>query len=351
MRAKKLSTKHNIKLKNIHKKYIKNDLFQRWVSTDDKEVNEYWDNWMKLNPYLAEETLENRNILRSIQFKSYTPDNKSILKSWDQVNRKTKTGERSIGFYNVLKIAAVLSFFAISFFVVRYLVDSNNAIIQETSQSILIEKQAEKGTKLTVQLSDGSRIKLNSGSKIIYPEIFDADKREVQLIGEGYFEIAREEEREFIVKTDKLITTVLGTKFVINAFDKECIQVSLISGSVKVEEASSQNTKTPLSMILDPGYKAVFQNDELIQKMIDNLLDLGWKDDIIAFKNNDIKEIVAKLENWYGVEFEIRNNQNIALSFNGKYQDEVLVNVLNSIGHAMNFEYELKGNKVLIIGI
>lgn len=79
-------------------------------------------------------------------------------------------------------------------------------------------------------------------------------------------------------------------------------------------------------------------------------MDLGWKDGIIAFENSNMTEVVNRLEQWYGVQFEMSDSAKISNSFNGMYKNETLPNVLNSIAHTLNFTYEIKRNTVYING-
>lgn len=333
-------------------KYLKNELFIKWVTSENEEVNQCWENWIKVNPELAQEVKQSRELLRSMKFKEYKPTSDLISKSWDKVQNLTMEKERKVNLNVLLKIAAVIIFFISSFFIAKYVIDIGEPKSINKNQIALIEKRTEKGIKLTVQLSDGSKIKLNSDSKLIYPAVFATDKREVQLIGEGYFEIAHEQDRPFVVKSGNLVTTVLGTKFSINAFNKNNIRVALVSGSVKVEELDiNSKVKDQNTLNLEPGFKAVFENNNLKKRKINDLIDLGWKDDIITFNNDNIDEIITKLENWYGVEFMLKDKQKIDKLFKGIYKQEILVNVLESIGHAMNFKFEMDGNTVYITGL
>ncbi|WP_020531978.1 FecR family protein [Flexithrix dorotheae] len=336
---------------NNKEEFLKNDLFNKWVESDNSEVNDYWDKWMEENPDLAEELMRTRDLLRSIKFEQYKSAPGLVAKSWESVDVKTRKKTRVISFNFFIKAAAIITFLIVSIFVVRNKIETDQPEILKEDKITFIEKTAEKGIKLTVQLSDGSKIKLNSGSKLIYPSVFAKGKREVQLIGEGYFEIAREESRPFEVKTGNLLTTVLGTKFSINGFDKKNITVALVSGSVRVEELDSNNQVIEQSgLLLEPTFKAVFKNGQLDRAKVDNLLDLGWKDGTLVFKNHDIDDIKERLENWFGVTIEIKNKAKIAKSFDGVYKSEPLGNVLKSISFAMNFNYQINGNNVYITG-
>ena len=99
---------------------------------------------------------------------------------------------------------------------------------------IYIEKATQNGQKSTIILADGTQIKLNAGSKLKYPEQFGSDQRIVTLYGEAFFEVVRDENRPFIVKSKGLMTKVLGTSFNVKAFDNEHTQVTVRTGRVSV---------------------------------------------------------------------------------------------------------------------
>src|SRR5690606_29105984 len=94
--------------------------------------------------------------------------------------------------------------------------------------------QTTWGQKSTITLSDGTTIKLNSGSRLRYPEAFDEGLREVHLEGEAFFDVARNEHSPFVVRTKSVTTRVLGTSFNIEAFPDEQISVTVATGKVEV---------------------------------------------------------------------------------------------------------------------
>lgn len=108
-----------------------------------------------------------------------------------------------------------------------------------------------EGQRAQLTLSDGTRVWLNSGSTMRYPASFGSDRRTVQLDGEGYFEVSRNEEVPFVVETSKADVEVLGTKFNIEAYASGYrFETALIEGSVHVRSASGD------SVVLDPHQKS-----------------------------------------------------------------------------------------------
>jgi len=332
--------------------YLKNEWFQRWVASEnDLEAEQYWEEWMKLNPDQAADLIESRNMVRTMSFENHTVSAEQVDASWNEVRTSIYDGYLSTFFGNGFRVAATLAFLVASLMVFQHLSSEEDLFSLQEESSRYIVKYAEKGTKLTVQLSDGSKIKLNGGSKLVYPEVFCRNSREVELTGEGYFIVAHDKDRPFIVKTGGINTTVLGTKFAVNARNLNKVQVALVSGKVKVENTETdKNDSKCTSLFLEPGMKAVYSENCLYKTKIDKLMDLGWKDGIIAFDNSNMDEVVNRLEQWYGVRFEMSDTLKISNSFNGMYKNETLPNVLNSIAHSLNFTYEIKRNTVYING-
>ena len=216
--------------------FLKNEWFQRWVSAEnDTEAQKYWEDWMKLNPDQVDELIESRNMVRAMSFEKHTVNTEQVDASWNEVHDNIHEGYFIALFGSGLKVAAALAFLVASLMVFQYYSAENDLFSLQENASKYIVKYAEKGTKLTVQLSDGTKIKLNGGSKLVYPDVFCSNRREVELTGEGYFIVAHETDRPFIVKTGSISTTVLGTKFAVNASNLKEVQVALVSGKVKVE--------------------------------------------------------------------------------------------------------------------
>ena len=135
----------------------------------------------------------------------------------------------------------------------------------------LITKTTTRGQKSTITLTDGSQVRLNSESSLIYPERFEENVRSIQLVGEAFFDVARDENRPFIIKSGEVTTTVLGTSFNVSAFPDEDIEVTVATGKVKVSPSLESNSPFEggseglagqqgdvKSQILLPGQQATF---------------------------------------------------------------------------------------------
>ena len=181
---------------------------------------------------------------------------------------------------------------------------------QVVSKAVYIEKEAENGQKLTFDLPDGSIVKLNSGSKLIFPKTFNEDHRKVTLIGEAFFDVRRDTSRPFEIVSEQLYVKVLGTSFNVKAYpnDKEN-NVAVKSGKVEVRTLSNSN-----SAILNKSEMAVFnQENKSFSSLpvVDSVAVFGWTEQQLIFHNQRIDEIFNVMERWFNV-----NIEEIPINFN-----------------------------------
>jgi len=157
-----------------------------------------------------------------------------------------------------------------------------------------------KGTFYHLVLSDGTKVWLNADSKIKYPVVFGQDKREVSLRGEGYFEVAKDSTRPFIVSTDKMDVKVLGTTFDVNTYEDEGKSfVVLVEGLVEVSAGKGE------SRIITPGYMAEVNMHDVQAKIQISKCDaehyIAWKSGNFSFRNASLTEILKRVSRYYDV--------------------------------------------------
>jgi len=172
-----------------------------------------------------------------------------------------------------------------------------------------------EGQRAQLTLSDGTRVWLNSGSTMHYPASFGSDRRTVRLDGEGYFEVARNEQAPFVVETSKADVEVLGTKFNVEAYASgPRFETALIEGSVRVRSAGGGN-----SVVLAPHQKAVLTERGFEVRAFSDLNPYLWRSGIIYFRNASFGEIVGKLAQYYDVEIVVRNRELLKRNYTGKF--------------------------------
>ncbi|WP_277135495.1 MULTISPECIES: FecR family protein [Bacteroides] len=211
------------------------------------------------------------------------------------------------------RIAAALSGVAaivlLTIYVTTYFLQQS--FRDETMNTVIVPQ----GQRVSLTLADGTKVWLNAKTKMEYPQSFKAfDERIVKVDGEAYFEVSKNKNRPFIVKTSKGDIEVLGTKFYVSAYaTTDIFETSLIEGRVKVHTAYED-------MTLYPRDKAVLQNGILTRKHIDDMDIYRWRDGLYCFKNLSFEDVLKQFEIYYDVRFVKENPQMANPKLNGKFR-------------------------------
>jgi transmembrane sensor len=208
------------------------------------------------------------------------------------------------------------------------------------------------GQMTQINLSDGSKIWLNSGSVFRYPIEFDKSLREVYLDGEAFMEIARDKHHPFIAHTKSFSAEVLGTSFNISAYSTSVhANLTLVEGSVLLCSEDQKWNKT-----LVPGQIAEMA-DGKIHIVSDANTDFytSWKEGKIVFRNETLEEIAKKMERWYNVEIRFKDVELKGLQFSGtflKYKPvEQVFKSLSIMNDRIDFVYETRNDQKNLISI
>ena len=222
----------------------------------------------------------------------------------------------------------------------------------KTATPAFMSVAAAPGVRKTVNLSDGSVIKLNAGSRVTFRKGFKGDTREVTLVGEAFFEVAKDSLRPFIVHTGSIATQALGTSFNIDySLQDNTVAVALATGLVKVEKRE-QGLTQQLSRLV-PGQQLLYSKASQQYKVsaFDKNEVLGWTRGVLHFNRADRDQVFRELENWYGVEIEVDTSgtDNNAWNYIGEYHNESLDKVLEGIGFVKGFTYKRTDKNVKIM--
>jgi len=199
-----------------------------------------------------------------------------------------------------------------------------------------------------VILPDGSSVLLNRHSSLSYPKRFKSDNREVQLTGEAYFEVSKDQKHPFIVQTEHINVQVLGTHFNVDAYpDNPDVKTTLLTGSVAVS-----NKNNSVRMVLKPNEAAIYNKVEqkLTRKVLENAGDeISWRHGEFIFDDLPLQEIARELSNSFGTTIHIadstlRNYRITARFRNGEDLDAIL-SVLHNAGY---FNYSRNTQQITI---
>jgi hypothetical protein len=211
------------------------------------------------------------------------------------------------------------------------------------------------GKRKKIVLSDGTKVWLNSGSKLVFPVSFKGDKREVFLEGEAIFEVAHNSEKPFFVKATNYNIKVLGTVFSVSNYteDKD-IETVLESGSVQINYKNNDLFSATNSLEIVPGNLATYskENKSLKVKTVDTEKYFAWRDGIFIFRNDSLASIMKKLSRYYDYRIIIKDKKLAEHTFSG-YLDvnEDINHVMKTIMAAENylFDYKITTDKKIII--
>lgn len=198
-----------------------------------------------------------------------------------------------------------------------------------------------------VRLADGTSVWLKAGSRLRYPAEFKADVRRVELCGEGYFEVAKNKHRPFVVTGGPVDVQVLGTKFdFFISGNKQLASVSLIEGSVEVRDVKREGR-----LLLKPRQRVMI-NTVTGQQNVENMdtrLVAAWHNRLIPFTNANVNDIARTLEQLYGVHVQVADNVDVSRTFSGAVSLTTDVDsVLALIKSTVPIRYYRKGNTVWI---
>jgi len=264
---------------------------------------------------------------------TFTEEKRNFLLK--KINSKIgKPKKRILPLYSIaLKIAAiVLILIGIPFL--------GNSLLKNENISVV----AVKGEKKTIHLPDGSLVFLNSNSSISYLKNFK-NSRELQLTGEAYFEVVKNPEKPFLVKTDKITTRVLGTSFNIEAYKNSRTKVSVNTGKVEVD---IKEFSEKIFLIKNQQLSFMTGGQAVLSK--DNSEDFNaWTRNTIVLNNTSLGDAAKILENWYDIKINFSSKKLKEMTISGKFKDEKLSNVLKSIAIVKELEIEfLIKNQILI---
>ena len=284
-----------------------------------------------------------------------------------------------LGFYRfrttkidlIIRIAAIIVIaFGLSNFLVRSFqnkLPTNNPIS---------EIVAPRGSKAQVLLPDGTKVWLNADSKINYRKDFNEKNREIYLEGEGYFEIAKNPSKPFIVNTTDLRIKALGTTFNVKSYPGEnTIEATLIEGKVELEKILANHDGEKL-LTLSPNQKAIYYINKkkiiselplnekksqasaviannskpktVLDEKVNTELSVAWKNNKLCFDNESFQNLAVMLERRFDVNIHFTDENVKQYHFSGKFSNIIIEQALSAMQFASPFYYFINENDIYI---
>ena len=270
-------------------------------------------------------------------------------------------------------VAAAVFVAAILFFSGLFGFKKTAAGNEQTMAGEINEISTRPGSKSKVQLPDGTIVLLNAGSQLTYSKQYGKKLREVSLTGEAFFNVKENKAMPFIIHTSYIDIKVLGTVFNVKAYpeDKKT-ETSLIKGSIEVTIKNRPNDK----IILSPSEKLVVENNvteyktetsknnkELLAGSVFSMISVNklsyspldssvaemlWTENKLVFRNESFADLVLNMERWYAVSIDVTDPALAEVRLTGIFENETIEQALDALKVTTTFNYEKKGNKIII---
>ena len=209
-------------------------------------------------------------------------------------------------------------------------------------ESVLSYK-VNPGVKGTIVLPDGSQVILNSASTLRTPARFENGKRVVELEGEGYFKVESNPDWPMYVRTSRGVTVkVTGTEFNLSTYsDDAALKLTLVRGKVSLLDEKSE-TEVVVREKEEVVVGARAQLEKPARKTADMKLNTSWKDGYLVFDNTPIREVIKKMERWYGVDITVADSNVMNNHFTASFRSESLQQVLTLLDITCSIKSKIK---------
>lgn len=306
---------------------------KKWLS--DPETHSEVESWL-LEHWTSSPEIDSITLIETVFQQIQEYEEEHLSKSGFSIRRILKIYQ---------KVAAFLLIPIIGFGILYWVSQHNQSVSQYT------ETIAPRGQKSQIVLADGTRVWLNSDTKIKYPGNFSKKQRDVYLDGEAFFEVSKNPHQPFVVHTSGVNVKVLGTKFNVKAYaDENQIETSLFEGKVNLllnDPTSAQQ----LVKEVKPGQSFAYSktDHQLVANKFPQDEINGWKKNQLIFKDDTFGNLVRKLERWYDVKVvydeEKFNDRRLTVEL---YEGERLERLMNIISLALSVDYKYEKGEIIL---
>ncbi len=361
-------------------KILMSEEFVSFMKEKDEKSSLYWKKYLEDNREIKtefEKAVSLYQILTAHK-KVKSTDNvkqksvKSLLSIITADEKGSYNKKRKDYMINVLMLAASVVIFVGLSVVMSKILNLTVGSGKDMYHEIIVPS----GEKSQLVLSDGTKIWLNSESKLRYPARHRKNERIVFLEGEGYFDVKRQKRSAFIVYTQNIKVEALGTIFNIKSYpDDPTIETTLVEGIIKVEHSGKKDKFS--QVILKPNERFVYskavktgvppaaekEEEKEVKSRIQAIKPLkqitvnkvntenitSWKDYLLVFDNETLEEMAVKMSRWYKIKVNILDPELKKHRYTGKFvNNETIYQVLEAINLTTPIEYTLKDNQINI---
>lgn len=285
---------------------------------------------------------ENREIAQHLYWVYYASETLGIMQSVDtksalgKVRRRSAAMRRRVILNRISRIAAMLLIPVAA--IALWALCDNRDYPEEVQY---VELRTTSGMVSSITLPDSSKVWLNSNSYLKYPIRFE-DERRVELVGEGYFKVTKDEDKRFVVQTKVMEVEVLGTEFNVDAYDKSGrdIRTTLVKGSINMTFEDNEQRRHLVAIY--PGQRVSIDpvSREWDLRMVNTTGAVSWKEGRIVFNKTPLAEALRMIENRFNVEFVVKNPNYYEHNFTGMFTDQRLDVILEHFKRSSKMRFK-----------
>ena len=344
--------------------FLSDDDFIDWVLHPNQERELFWSSWLRQHPAKAAALLEARNLILLVKHQPAKPAANQAPAVWEKIEAAISQADQDTAaihplparrswFTHSRKMAASLVLAVLLAGLAYWLLPHSSP----TDSRLALEKRSSPyGQRSAILLPDGSKVYLNAGSSLHYPHDFDAgSQRLVHLQGEAFFDVAKDPHKPFVVKTQALAVTVLGTRFNVKAYaDEELVETTLVTGKVALNRISTQAGlpawQQPIR--LRPNQKADFskRDGKLVLASVDPQVYTGWVEGKLLFRDSPLPEVVRTLNRAFNVRIELGNKELEGCSLTADLSNLPLSRTLEIVCQLVEARLSKEGKVMVIKG-
>ncbi|RKO72395.1 DUF4974 domain-containing protein [Sphingobacterium puteale] len=353
--------------------FLIDDTFQKYCSGEDKNCILYWQQYSLNHPEQAEMILKAKRLYQIL-----VGNRKSVHEQMERLKTDLQNAPvesspiRRIAWQRWAAIAAV--FVALVAGGIWYYTVPTQDIVSQELTDIGQVYQTKKGEKKTFELIDGSTVTLNSASKLEVSSDFNRELRLVKLVGEGYFQVAKNKEKPFMVQASDFDIKVLGTTFNVKSYPEEpTAEAVLVEGSIEMKSKGQRENsvvikpnqkitifKNQAELLVDaskgdkptlgklPIKEIAIENIPVVESNATEIPDIAWKENRLEIVDQDFETLRRTLERWYDVDIQLQSEQLKQYRFTATFSKENITQVLSALQKVEPFKFELYGKKITI---
>jgi len=258
-----------------------------------------------------------------------------------KISKRKKPLSKIIRF--LTSAAAILSIPLLALSIYTYILDSHPIPGFADRNPVYTKIVSPYGSTLFTELPDGSKVWLNRGSSLTFPQHCSGSTRKVELLGEGYFQVAHNSKKPFIVKTGDFQVTAFGTEFDLMAYpDDQIIEATLKSGKIILQKVSPTGKIFKL-FEMKPNQHISYNEKEnkLKYSDVDPDIYISWIEGKLIFRDEPIDVVIKKLSRWYNVDIEANDPELSNFNYTATFVNESLSQVLDLLKIATPITYTM----------